>query len=74
MYHLPVYESSRHATAKHIYLFLFSLRFPYQSYGGKKKNEICSLPHLISFPQNAASYLAIMFLTTARLCFLHFIS
>ena len=64
MYHLPVYESSRHATAKHIYLFLFSLRFPYQSYG-EKKNEICSLPHLISFPQNAASYLAIMFLATA---------
>ena len=31
----------------------------------KKKNEICSLPHLISFPQNAASYLAIMFLATA---------
>ena len=64
MYHLPVYESSRHATAKHIYLFLFSLRFPYQSYG-EKKNEICSLPHLISFPRNAASYLAIMFLATA---------
>ena len=37
MYHLPVYESLRHATAKHIYLFLFSLRFPYQSYGEKKK-------------------------------------
>ena len=72
MYHLPVYESSRHATAKHIYLFLFSLRFPYQSYG-EKKNEICSLPHLISFPQNAASYLTIMFLATARLCFPHFI-
>ena len=31
----------------------------------RKKNEICSLPHLISFPQNAASYLAIMFLATA---------
>ena len=31
----------------------------------KKKNEICSLLHSISFPQNAASYLAIMFLATA---------
>ena len=40
----------------------------------EKKNEIWSLPHLISFPQNAASYLAIVFLPTVRLCFLHFIS
>ena len=53
MYHLPVYESLRHATAKHIYLFLFSLpelwrkkKWNLQSSAlDKLSPERCLLPH-----------------------------
>ena len=51
--------------------FCFLYVFPTRAM--EKKNEICSLLHFIIFPQSAASYLAIMFLATARLCFLYFI-
>ena len=48
------------------YCFLYV----FLTWATEKKNGICSLPHLIGFPQNAASYLAILFFATARLFFL----